>query len=269
MRLPVFGVLATLAMLFLFSANSAQAMLIGVGLDWRTGVFAQEYWHKGEPHYLLVNLRDKDVEIRVYEFDSSWRLGQPLGKAAAGPWKVAAGKQAVVSAKALAGEKLWRFVIGGTEPIGVLSVGGDPGYRGDGYATSMGLNGSGGMVPGVYLVQKTLTFEPGATISCELHLPAKAGQLKFKRAPAKNDDAKRPQELIVKSATSETLPIKVDAKFLTIDAMAPKKPADNHVVQLTIELPDAKTPSLNMIDGWLARGTGGNGVTRALWIARP
>jgi hypothetical protein len=257
----------------LSAASSAHAETIGVGLDWRSGVYVQEVWHKGAPHYVLANLSKEDVQITVHEFDSRWRLGQPLPKPEAGPWKVAAGGKAFVDAATVTGDKLHRFVIAeGKQPLGLLpsiaapEFAGEP-YKGDGYASRLGLNGSGGATPGVLLVQPTLGLRSGATVELKLHLPAKSGVLKFNLAPEKSDDPLRPQTLVVESATSDTLPITADAKQITIDTGAPKAEAASHEFVLTLTIPAVETGTLLMLDGWLANPTGGGqGLTRGFWV---
>ncbi len=246
----------------------AQAELIGIGLDWRSGIFVQEYWEKGEPHYLLANLSKEAVEITVHEFDSKWRLGQPLPKTAAGPWKVPAGAHATVDASPRVGAGLWRFVIGGKQPLGVLPGPTDPGVKGAGYVPSMGLNGSGGIVPRLFVVQPTLEVAAGSTVKIVLHLPSKSGVLKFKAEPEAAVDPLRPAPLVVESATSETLPISKDEKqAIVIDTDAPKTDAQAHEVVLSLPLPKVKAAQLFMLDGWLARPNGGgNGITRGLLV---
>lgn len=256
----------TAVLLAAFLPQAARAELIGVGLDWRRGIFVQEYWHKGEPHYLLANHSKEDVEITVHEFDSKWRLGQPLPKPQAGPWKVPAGQQTLVAAKGLVGEKLYRFVMGGKDPLGVLSSPQNPGYKGPGYATGLGLSGSGGMTKGLYLVQDKLESTAGDTIKVVLHLPAKSGVLKFNRMPDRVADPLRPITIVPDSATSKTLPVTSDDKQIVIDTEAAKADAKSHEVELTLTLPKIESARLFMLDGWLAKGTGGSGVTRGLWV---
>ena len=245
----------------------ANATVIGVGLDWRSGVFVQEVWHHGAPQYLIANLSKAAVQITVHEFDASWRLGQPLPKAEAGPWKIAASGQLLVDAKPLVGDKLYRFVVDGKQPLGLLPGAKDSGYEGDGFSSRLGLNGSGGSVPGVYLVQPKLEAIAGAPLKVVLHLPSKCGVLKFQRSPDKIDDPLRPANLIVASATSKTLTITSDDKQIAIDTQTPKTDAATHEVELTIQVPEIKTAQLCLVGGWLANSSGGgNGITRGFWI---
>lgn len=246
--------------------SSAHASIIGVGLDWRSGIFVQEMWHQGRPAYLIANLSKADIELTVHEFDSRWRLGQPLPKEQAGPWKIAAGKHLLVSAKEVQGDALRRFVINGKDPIGVLPGVKDPHYEGKGYATGQGLNGSGGSTPGVYIVQPERKLVGGATVELELHLPSQAGVVKFNLMPEPSDDPLRPKTLIVESAKCETLPVTRDEKQIAIDTMAPLQAAASHKVVLTISLPAVQTDELHMLDGWRAQGAGGSGITRGLWV---
>jgi hypothetical protein len=262
-----------LLILCLAAASSAHAETIGLGLDWRSGVYVQEVWHKGAPHYVLANLGKEDVQITVHEFDSRWRLGQPLPEAEAGPWKVAAGGKALVDAAAVTGDKLHRFVIAdGKQPLGVLpSVGeptfGDEAFKGKRYASRLGLNGSGGATPGIYLVQPSLGLRAGSTTEVALYLPAKSGVLKFNLMPEKNADPLRPSTLILDGATSETLPITADAKQITIDTGAPKAEAASHEIILQFKVPKVDAATLFMLDGWLANSSGGGqGLTRGFWV---
>lgn len=257
----------SLAALCCVAPATAQAELIGIGISWRDGIFIQEYWHKGEPHYLLANLSKEDVEITVHEFDSKWRIGQPLPKAAVDAWKVPAGGQTTVAAKPLVGTTMWRFVIGGKHPIGVLPGPIDPGTKEAGYVTSMGLNGSGGIAPGIFVVQPKLELASDSTVKVTLHLPSKSGVLKFKREPDANADPLRPQMLIVESAATKTLPVTSDEKTVVINTDTPKTDAAAHEVKLTVKLPEVKSAQLFMFDGWMGRANGGgHGITRGLLV---
>jgi hypothetical protein len=249
------------------AACATRADVIGLGLDWRTGIYAQEYWEKGSPHYLLVNLTKEAAEITVHD----WQRGQAPGPAVAGPWKVPAGGTAAVDAKPLlGGQGLRQFVLGGKKVLGLLPSPVAPGYDGPGYATSHGLNGSGGSVAGVYLVQPKLEFKGGETVKIILHVAKGSGTIKFKRQAEASTEPLRPGSLAVESVTCETLPITKEEKQFVIDSDAPKADAKSHEVVVNLVLPQTKSAEFFMLDGWLGRRDGGgSGITRGIWVTAP
>ena len=256
-----------LAVAFFVAPRAVRADIIGVGLDWRSGIFVQEFWEKGAPSYLIANHSKAAVELTVHDFDSSWRLNQPLPKAVAGPFKIPAGGRLVVDAKALVGGGLRRWMIVGKQPLGVLPSPIAPSFEGAGICTSLGLSGSGGSLQGLYAVHPKLEIEAGAMAKVVLHIPGNAGTLKFQVKPDVINDPLRPQNLIVEKAESDTLKITKDEKQIVIDATAPAKDGKSHQVVLTIAIPKVQTSSLYMFDGWLANSMGGgSGVTRGIWV---
>jgi hypothetical protein len=240
------------------AAGVAQSELIAIGLSWNDKLFVQEYWRLGLPYYGITNLRDKEVVVSVTGG------GGQMG----GPWKVKAGAskgfrvQAAKKQGELARIRFADRSLGLTE----LPVEEPPAGAG-GFATCVGLNGSGGHDPGLWMVQQHLRYSSGGVIEVTFLVKSRPGTLTLYKIP--NGTLPGGLSFIpIKEAASETLPVRADGKGFVIDTGNPKKAAEWHRVTARFQAPETQRLTLGVIDGWMAfSGGGGHGLARAVVVA--
>jgi hypothetical protein len=237
--------------------SSASADQIALGLSWEQKIFVQEYWRLGSPYYAVSNRTDKNVTITV------------SGKTAkvAGPWRVKPG--AAKGFEIPTAETNFELVrvLNADRSLGLLE---QPTKltppTADGFATCVGLNGSGGRDISLWMVQKQWQYVAGEPIEVTFYVKARPGTLTLSR-PAGGATAGGLTSAQVVKVTSETLPIRDDAKGFIIDTGKPKKAADWHRVTAQYQAPDVSRLSLILIDGWYAdNGGGGHVLARGVLV---
>lgn len=243
------------AALFTVAPPSSQG-LIAVGVNWGHGVFVQEYWRLGFPYYNVTNTTAKDISVSV------------VGKAKlAGPVKIKkdATKPIRIEVAAEAG-KLVRVDADGRS-LGVI----DHCHEltpppDDGFATCMGLNGSGGRDLNIWMVQKSMKFPAASTVEVTFVVKSRPGQL-FLLKQLETVPSDSVAFVPIKSAKSETLPLREDDKGFYIDLGNPKKEAAWHRITARFETPATKTPRVAMVEGLFTSGSGGgHGLSRGFVV---
>jgi len=237
------------------STSTARAELIGVGLDFRTGVFVQEYWQNGKPYYALANLGKEGVQISV----NDWKSGAAL----AGPWGVQSQSVTHVDASKLPANGLVRFQLANGKALGLLNVPMPPAASGKNVATFEGMNGSGGRHNELWCEQEKLAYSADEVIDLKLLVPGGAGIIKYSTKAEEGAILQLP----LLEATCETLPITRMGDQVQILASKPLKKQALHTITLRFRAPMASTPTMVMVSGWRAISTGaGHGITRGIVV---
>jgi hypothetical protein len=242
------------------------AAIIGTGIDARQGVFIQEF-HQGERvKYLLANTAEKPAKVSVVKFDSTWRIGQPIGNVLAGPWEIPAKGSLEVDVSELASDDLLRFFNADGSPLGVLHAPRKPAAAVDvkSYVANGGLNGMGNYVEGI-TVSLPGPVKPGKQRVIAI-IEAKGtvrGLLKFTPLAAPNP-AVGPQ-LHPTEVGCNSLAVRKEGENWIIDLNKSTKVADVHLIELTFAVPADHPEPLFVWSGWLANAMGG-GVTIARGI---
>lgn len=242
------------------------AAIIGTGIDARQGVFIQEFHQGNDVKYLLANTADKPAKISVVKFDSTWRIGQPIGKVLAGPWEVPANSAIEVEVSKLAGDDLIRFFNAEGSPLGVLQAPRkpEPAVGLKARTADGGLNGMGNYVDGVSVSLPANAVDRGQKVTIRAIFKKNVrGVLTIKPLAAPNPAA-GPQ-FHPESVTCGTLPVRQDGQNWVIDLNKPDKAVDEHVIELTFQVPADHPEPLFVWSGWLANAMGG-GVTIARGI---
>ncbi len=249
---------------------------IGVGLDWRAGIFVQEYWQGGKPRYLIANLAREAAKVSVHPWQMpNMREGGMLRELAAaapkaaeplaGPWELPAGGVADVDASPLLGKNLVEFRAG-DKRLGLLEapkpLAAEPSGK---IATSCGINGSGGRQARMWCEQATLHALAGADLEVRLITAAGEGTIKFSRKPKPGADL-RPAELGLGKAACDTLTITSTDDAVVIDTGKALKEQPWHTVSLRFKAPAVSAPTLVMFSGWVQHGGGGYGLTRGFVV---
>ncbi|HPD15659.1 MAG TPA: hypothetical protein PLE19_11950 [Planctomycetota bacterium] len=271
--------LAALAACALVAA--AVGSQIGVGLDWRTGLYVQEYWQGGKPRYLIANLSREPatitvqtVNIDVREGGRAFREANPLPQkpveTLAGPWEVPAGGAADVDASPLLGKGLAEFRSGGKR-LGLLDLAKPPAAApAEAIVTTHGVNGSGGRQTGLWCEHPALRVAAGADIEVKLITAAGQGTLslgtKSKPPEEKDGIVTSPAHLAPAEAVCDTLPVAASGGAVVIDTGKPLKDQPSHTVLLRFKAPAVAAPTLVTFGGWVQHRGGGYWLIRALVI---
>ncbi len=250
--------------------------LIGTGLDWRTGLFVQEYWQGGKPRYLIANLTREAAKVSVQSWQMpNMREGGVLRELAAvppkpvetlaGPWEVPAGGAVDVDASPLLGKNLVEFRAG-DKRLGLLEAPKPlPAEPSGKTATSCGINGSGGRQARMWCEQEALRVAAGADVEVKLVTAAGQGTIKFSRKAKPGADS-RPAELALGGAACDTLTITSTADAVVIDTSKPLKDQPWHTAVLRFKAPDVSAATLVTFGGWVQHGGGGYWVIRGLLV---
>jgi hypothetical protein len=235
----------------LFFTSPLLADQIPLGLRWDK-VFVQEYWKDGKPYYAIANIGDRNAIV--------WTTD------GAGKWKVKAGQIARVAVQPGQNGALFRFMID-QQNLGLLQQPVTPKQPvKDGYATYLGLNGSGGGYQDLYCVQKEFSFPSGGIIEIDLIVPSKRGTITFWKQ--KRNDYPLPQALIIE-AKCATLPVTDTGGTIVIDANKPLKDEPTHTVLLKFRAPMVQRKTMVIIDGNATLTQGGaHGITRGVVVDR-
>lgn len=234
----------------------ARAELIGVGLDFRKGIFVQEYWQDGKPYYAIANLGKEKTTISV----ADWKTGAVL----AGPWDLMAQTVRHVDASTVRGDALVRFQLADGSALGLLMPPTPPPNPVKGsLATYDGMNGSGGRQVELWCEQAVPAFKTGEIIELALKLPTGAGVIKYTTKPENGNVVQLP----LLEASCETLPVKNVGNEYQILASKPLKAEKLHTVTLRFRAPTVAAPTMVMLSGWrmLSNG-GGHGITRGVVV---
>ncbi|HUT34264.1 MAG TPA: hypothetical protein VNE39_12335 [Planctomycetota bacterium] len=251
------------------------AMSIGVGLDWRTGLFVQEYWQGGKPRYLIANLTREAARVSVQSYQMpDMREGRLREQAPpprkpvetlAGPWEVPASGVADVDASALLGKGLVEFRAG-DKRLGLLEAPKAlPAEPSGGIATTYGINGSGGRQARMWCEHQALRIAAGADLEVKLVTATDQGTIKFSRKAKPGADS-RPAELPLREAACDTLTIASTADAVVIDTAKPLKDQPWHTVVLRLKAPDASAATLVTFGGWVQHKGGGYWLIRGLVV---
>jgi hypothetical protein len=231
----------------------ASASQIGVGLDWRQGVFVQEFWQEGKARYAIYNSRPEAIKLTVNDVQFVNLPGTESFRAIEGKdlasWEVKGKGVVFVDApKAAAGDGLrfLRFRFANGPPLGVLTIPSAPADLPKGKIVSCdGINGSGGRQQKVCYQQDSLTFKSDGIIEVKLRLLAGRETVTFKKAKGTDN----PVEALISEAECATLPIQAGKESITIDLSKPLKAADLHIVTLRFRAPRVDAPTMVVIDG--------------------
>ena len=245
-------------------SQHANGALIAVGLPWDTGVFVQEYWSQGMPHYAIANVSNEAAEVGVAEWNG--RVGRRL----MGPWTVAPH-----SVQCWAIQEL---VTGYSGPLIAVSLNNNPVYgllkapqppagpltweKGEGILTVDGLNGTGDRHANLWCWQQQLVFDPGQAISLTLQVPENIGTLVFEETSLSGH---LPRGAVI-GATSKTLSVEVRDKSFTIGAQESAGTA-RHAVALAVKIPEVEVETMVGILGRVAcRSGAGFSLARGLIV---
>lgn len=254
--------------LVLTSPAMASASQIAIGLDWRQNVFVQEFWPDDKARYAIYNGRADAIKLMVNDIQFVSAPGTESFRAVEGKdlagWEIE-GKGVVFVDAPVApagnGLRFLTFRIAHGARLGTLTFPAAPGDMPKGKIFSCdGINGSGGRRQKVYYEQDSLAFKSDGIIEVRLKLPAGAETITFKKKKGMDN----PVEAIISEAECATLPIQASDKAIVIDTGKPLKAAAVHVVTLRFRAPHADTPTMVVIDGWVAlppsiAGTPGGG----------
>jgi hypothetical protein len=253
MRLFILGSLLAVSL-----GASVSADQIPLGLSWDQKVFVQEYWRLGSPYYAVSNRTDKVATLTL--IGNKGQIG--------GPWRVKSGATKGFQVPTADNLNELVRVMNGDRSLGLIDLPTKltPPAE-DGFATCVGLNGSGGRDQNLWMVQKQWQYVAGGVIEVTFLIKSRPGTLSL-TGPAGDT---RPGGLAgaqVKKATSETLPVQEKGKGFVIDTGKPKKPADWHRVTVQLQAPEVKTLTLVLINGWMAdSGGGGHVLARGVLVA--
>jgi hypothetical protein len=249
---------------------------IGVGLDWRAGIFVQEYWQGGKPRYLIANLTREAAKVSVQPWQMpNMREGGVLreivavppkpGEPLAGPWEVPAGGVADVDASPLLGKTLVEFR-SGDKRLGLLEAPKAPVAKPPtGVATSYGINGSGGRQGQMWCEQAALRVPAGADLEVKLVTAPNQGTIKFSKKGKAAGDA-RPAELALVGAACDTLTVTSTDDAVVIDTGKPLKDQATHTAVLRLKAPDVAALTLVTFGGWVQHGGGGYWLIRGVLV---
>jgi len=245
-------------------SQHANGALIAVGLPWDTGVFVQEYWSQGMPHYAIANVSNEAAEVGVAEWNG--RVGRRL----MGPWTVAPH-----SVQCWAIQEL---VTGYSGPLIAVSLNNNPVYgllkapqppagpltweKEEGILTVDGLNGTGDRHANLWCWQQQLVFDPGQAMSLTLQVPENTGTLVFEETSLSGH---LPRGAVI-GATSKTLSVDVRDKSFTIGAQESAGTA-RHAVALAVKIPEVEVETMVGILGRVAcRSGAGFSLARGLIV---
>ncbi len=254
------GLLSLLVLGSLMSAD-IHASQIPLGIDARQLVFVQEYWKDGEPGYCIANAGNKDTVVQV----SRWRSRQ-LPSVPLRAWPVPAGEVRCHEAGFLLGEWLLEFKKVDGPRLGLLRA---PMKRPAGLtahspvASYQGLNGSC-RDREVWLEQDRLWLDPQGGAKLRLHLPADTGPVTFSPDAA---DWRLPP-LPIAAAASDTLPVQVEGKRVSIGEAGPGTKKGPHWVRLSVAPVQVDRPSMFLLAGQrVIRGQGTQCFVRGVLVA--
>jgi hypothetical protein len=240
------------------AAGAARGELIAIGLSWNEKVFVQEYWRLGWPYFGITNVSDKAVAVTMIDREGKGE----------GPWRVKAGasKGFRVNPAKQTGEMV--RLRNADRGLGTTELPKDePPAAANGFASCVGLNGSGGHDAGLWMVQRHLRYPSGTVIEVTFLVKSRPGVLSLFKTP----NGTPPGGLAFASAkevTCDTLPVRADAKAFYVDTTNPKKAAEWHRITARFQAPDVKRLTLALIDGWMAgSGGGGHGLARGVVVA--
>lgn len=236
-------------------AAPVAANVIGIGLDFRKGIFVQEYWQDGKPFYALANLGKEAVHISV----ADWKTGAVM----AGPWEVKAMSVSRVDASKVGGNALVSFRVA-NGALGLLMPPTAPAERMMGVLASYdGMNGSGGRHTELWCEQTKPAFKSAEMIELKIKVPGNSGVIKYS---TKGEDSIIAQ-LPLQEAICETLPVKTVGNEIQILTSQPLKAEKLHTVTLRFRAPMVTTPTMVMVSGWRAISNGGgHGITRGIIV---
>ncbi len=227
--------------------------LIAVGLPWDAGLFIQEYWFQGIPHYAIANVSSEDIEVCLAEWTGV--VGQRL----AGPWRLAPHKVLCREIQALATSYIGALVAVSLNqnPIhGLLKAPRPLPFptrwdKSNRIVTLDGLNGTGDRNTNLYFIQEKLVLDSDQIISLILQIPAKIGIISFKptRIPGG-----LPQASVIR-AESDSLSVEERDNVLLIGEQEISA-ANYHEVRLRVKLPEVKAETMAVILGRLACPSG-------------
>ena len=245
-------------------SRHANGALIAVGLPWDNGVFVQEYWSQGIPHYAIANVSNEAAEIGVAEWNG--RVGRRL----MGPWTVAPHSVQCCAIQDL--------VTGYSGPLIAVSMNNNPVYgllqtpqpptgpikweKVEGILTVDGLNGIGDRHANLWCLQQQLVFDPGQVISLTLQVPENTGTLVFEETSLSGYLLRG----AVIGATSKTLSVEVRDKSFIIGAQESAGTA-RHAVALAVKIPEVEVETMVGILGRVAcRSGAGFSLARGLIV---
>ncbi len=234
-------------------SRHSSGALIAVGLPWDTGVFVQEYWFQGNPHYAIANVSNETVEVAVAEWNGV--VGQRL----MGPW--------TVTPNTVQCHEIQDLVTGYKGPLIAVSMNKNPVYgllktpqllsalidwnKIKGFLTIDGLNGTGNRNANLWYLQQQLVFDSGQTISLTLRVPENTGTLFFEETSL---SSYLPQGVVI-GATSKTLLVEVRDKSLIVGTQ--ETPGTVlHEITLTVKIPDVEVETMVVILGRVASRSG-------------
>ena len=232
------------------TVSGLAAAMSGVGLDWRTNIFVQEYWKDGKVSYAIANKSDADQVIVVSAYGGGAKL--------AGPWKVKAHSLIHADASALIGKDLVQFDLEGGGSLGLMESPVQPAALPQAALVSYyGLNGSGGRHADVWVEQDAHTFAPDTVVELRLRIPGSKGQLIVKKGDLPNV-----------SVSCKTLKVNQANDDITLDIADPAAAQDAHIVVLKFTAPKVDKATMLTVDTWLwdRDKKGGHGITRGVVI---
>jgi hypothetical protein len=241
-----------LAMPALLMAILMVGQLTGIGLDWNQGVFVQEYWQAGKPHYAIANSGNAAASISVYEAQT--------GKKLAGPWNIAPKRVISADAAKLQEQGLLEFRLGSGMPLGLLDAPrapAGPSMESGKIVTTGGLNGSGGRQNELWFEQGSRAFKPESMVTLELVVRPGIGEILYSR-----------DKLTELDVTCDTLPVKSSRGNFIIDTDHPAQSRMHHRIYLRFKTPKTDQPMIMVVDGWrwIVVGKNGHGLTRGIIV---
>ncbi len=240
--------------------------VIAVGLPFDSGIFIQEYWTQGIPHYAIANASTEAATISIVEWN------REPGRQLLGHWTVLPGTvqhydiQNVVDGYA---GSLVCVSLNETPVYGLLKSPQPPSEpfdwdKADGILTTYGLNGIGDRHSNLQCLQEEMAFDSGQICALTLKIQRDAGIITFKSAKI----SQRLPQAMVESVTSVTLSVEQEGDSYIIGR---KQTPGFHLneVRLSVRLPLVEAETMAALWGHVSGPSGaGYAFGRGL-IVRP
>ena len=264
------------------SAHVARAQQVRAAWDWDKRVFVQEYWHDGNPHYAIANLRDEPITITIkplrYERDEQSGLVKAvMGAPVAGPLPVPAQGTIRIDGDNMVAEGALSFMADGLGQIGVVPA---PKIRDDEYRGYIhdrfndhrirvydGVNGLGGQHLNIWTEQDRRVYRGGDVATIEVRIRRGIDKVEFRRHDEDNDRRRAIRRVPVTAVASESLPVRADDNAFTVHAREALMERPEHTVTVSLQLPDVHRPTMVLYTCWVHLDNGSSyEMTRGLLV---
>jgi len=258
---------------------------IALGLDWRSGVYVQQLWERGELEYLVFNERAEDIDVLVEHGCLPSDTGEKLEPCAvtpvAGPWHVPAASHEIFPASEFTTPGRWLFFRLATgERLGLLEPAVAPLPSSLRLISNEGPNGDGGVFHDIQ-IETDFLVAPAASFTITLVVPSDTlvEQNAKLMLPWYTEPTESVQYFAPVAARSSLGEVKQTSAGLSIDIPnrpdpdVAEGPVDTSPIRIEVDLAlpaDFACGRLAAFRGWLCRReeagecVTSNGVSRAI-----